>query len=302
MMGMVFSAGGVLLFAFSILTSKVYLGYSFIWLILMVFTSLQLWSLMAVLEAFRLKRTSFTWRILYLFYPLVVGMAFPFIVLFYFADQLYLVSRTGIAISALRKSSIQHKFIPFIYRGNYYVEIWMPLSLIVVLFSTIKLVNLATMATLWFVIVLVLFEIFVISYLFLTPVVAILRERTKYKDSKANLKPIDVTNLVSIVDEFSTKRYRLDLIYTILEKQFLIQSPTNLSRLRMLIAFLQTILASQYSSKNFDYLIKVDKELAHALGYVDQNSYKVTNFWDEDQLDLICKLLEQLQRTSIKGV
>jgi ABC-type transport system involved in Fe-S cluster assembly fused permease/ATPase subunit len=201
----------------------------------------------------------------------------------------------------LKKSPIQHKFIPFIYRGNYYLELWMPISLIAILFLIIKLVSLATMAAIWLVVILVLFEFFTIAYLFITPVLAILREHAKYKDAKAKLKPLDVIRLVNVVDEFSTKRYRMDLIYTALEKQYLISSPVNLSRLRILIAFLQTILASQYSAQNFTYLVEIDKDLAHTLGYVDQNNYKVANYWDEDQLDLFCKMLEQLRQVSIRG-
>ncbi len=301
MMGIIFSTGGVLLFVFSIFNSKVYLDNSYIWLILLAFASFQLWPLAAVVEAFRLNHTSPTWRALYLFYPLVIGLAFPFVMLFYLADQLYLISRSGVALQVLKKSPIRSKFIPFIYSGNYYLELWMPISLIAVLFLVIKLINLATMAALWLVLILVFFEIFMVFYMFITPVVSILREHAKYKESKAKLKPLDVLHLVSIVEEFSTKRYRLDLIYTVLERQYLLPSSTNLSRLRILIAFLQTILASQYSAQNFTYLVEIDKELAYALGYVDQGTYKAANNWDEDQLDILCKMLEQLQQTSRKS-
>jgi hypothetical protein len=177
----------------------------------------------------------------------------------------------------------------------------MPLSLAFILALVIKLMSLASMATLWLVLILIAFEAFALVYLFLMPILAIFREKAKYKDARKNLKQLDVVSFTSMVEEFRTKRYRMDLIHTVLEKQYLSPTTPNVTQLRILIAFIQTVLASQYTAQNFKNLIEIDKDLVFALGYVDEENYRVVNHWDEDQLDLLCKLLEQLQQTSVKN-
>jgi hypothetical protein len=134
------------------------------------------------------------------------------------------------------------------------------------------------------------------------PILAIFREKARHKDARRNIKQLDSASFVSMIEGFKTKRYRLDLMRAVLEKQYLSPTPPNVARLRILIAFIQTILASQYTAQNFKRLVEIDKDLASALGYVNEENYKVVNHWDEDQLDLLCKLLEQLQQASAKSI
>jgi hypothetical protein len=103
---------------------------------------------------------------------------------------------------------------------------------------------------------------------------------------------------VRLVEGLTNRRYRSQLIYSILDKAYLIPSPENIARLRILIAFIQTSLANEYTAQNFKGLVEIDRELATALGYIDENHYPSNNCWNEDQLDLLCKMLEQLREVT----
>ena len=300
-MGLIFSLGGVLLFVSVVITAKLYAINDYVWIILVIFSSFQLWSLMATLETFQIKRASFAWRLLYFFYPVGASFVFPIVVILYLLDQFYLISRAGLLVSVLKTSRIRNKFIPFLYRGNYYSELWMPVSLAIVVTLSLGVISLAANAAISLVVVLMFFEIAVMVYLFLMPAIVILKERSEYHIAKRNLKRMDMLSFVSIVEQLKTKRYRLSLIFTVLDKQYIIPSDENLKRLRLLISFIQMVLSSEYTAQNFKYLVSIDQDLAKALGYIDQDTCQTINYWDEDQLDTFCKLLEQLQKTTIRS-
>lgn len=295
-MGLIFSLGGVCVFIAITFSLRLYNQDKIIWAILAIYSSFQLWALMATLEVFRLKRTSLLWALMYFFYPLVVAFVFPVVLLVYLADQLYLISRLGVAYKVLKTSPIRARFIPFLYRSNHYAELWMPAILMLILAVTFSVVGLAASAAIRLVIVLVIFEVLVVFYLFVVPIIVIFNERAAYHAAMQSLQLINLVPLVEMIGKLRTKRYRLNLLFTVLEKQYLIPSTENLNRLRVLIAFVQTVLSSQYSGQNFEDLVLVDKSLAQALGYVEENAYDLPSYWDEDQLDLLCKILEQMQK------
>ena len=295
-LGLIFSVAAVVVFVTVIFSMQLYQHNAAIWATLGVFSSLQLWCLMATLEIFQLKRTNWLWAVLYFLYPFVLGFAFPVVLFLYLADQLYLVTRAGIALSVLKTSPIRTQFFPFLYRSNRYSELWMPGILALVLTLTFSLVSLAASAAIGLVIVLVSFEVLVFGYLFLAPAIVILRERATYLAALRSLKRMDLLPLLESIGKLQTKRYRLSLLYAVLNKQFLTPSAVNIQRLRLLIAYTQMVLSSQYAMQNFKELLGVDPELARALGYVEKDGYESPSYWDEDQLDLTCKILEQLQK------
>lgn len=296
--GSLFSMAGIVLFIIAILSSKLYLVYPYIWVSLILFVSLQLWSLMATLETFRLKRTSVGWRLVYFLYPLGLILVFPFLFALYLLDQLYLVSRTGMATRVLMKSKIRERFIPFIYWGNYYAELWMPAPLILFLIVMIGFNSLMTSAADWFLVTLIGIVLLLLTYLFLRPVMAFFREWRKYTAAKKDLKRLDICSFIRLVEELTNRRYRSHLMRFVLDRGYLIPAQANISRLRILIAFIQTSLASEYTAQNFKGLAEIDRGLAVALGYIDENNYPLSNNWDENQLDLLCKTLEQLREVS----
>lgn len=295
-MGMIFTVGGVCVFIVITFSLQLYHRYETIWTTLAIYTAFQLWALMAILEVFRLKRTSWLWAGLYFLYPLVVVFVFPVVLLLYFADQLYLVSRMGVVYQLLKTSPIRTRLIPFLYRSNHYAELWMPGILMVGLASAFSMVGLAASAAIWLVGILVGFEVLVIIYLFVVPVLVIFKERSTYHATMQNLKRMDLLPILERIVTLKTKRYRLNLLFTVLEKQYLVPSSDNLNRLRVLIAFVQMVLSSQYTGQNFQDLVRVDKPLAQALGYLEDSAVAPPSYWDEDQLDLLCKILEQLQK------
>ena len=298
LIGSMFSLGGVVLFLIAIFDSKLYLTQPYIWLSLSLFASFQLWSMVAILETFRLKRTSPGWRLLYFFYPLWLSLLLPFEFALYLLDQLYLVSRAGIAIPLLMKSRIRQRFIPFIYWGNYYPELWMPASLILFLALMIALNGLMASTADWFLSTLIGVVLLIIVYLFIRPLMVFAREWRKYMAAREDLKRLDLCSFVRLVEGITNRRYRAQLIRSILDKGFLVPSAANISRLRVLIAFIQTSLASEYTAQNFKGLVEIDRELAVALGYVNENNYPASNYWNESQLDLLCKMLEQLREST----
>jgi hypothetical protein len=220
----------------------------------------------------------------------------PLILLLYLVDQLYLVSRLGIVYKVLKTSPIRTRLIPFLYRSNYYSELWMPATLILWLAAVFGVVGLAASAAVGLVILLVGFEVVVMVYLFAVPVFVIFKERATYHTAMQGLKRIDLLPLLEMLGKLQTKRYRLHLLFNVLEKQYLIPSNENLNRLRVLIAFVQMVLSSQYSGQNFKELVMVDKSLAQTLGYAEEDTYGPPSYWDEDQIDLLCRILEQLQK------
>jgi hypothetical protein len=296
--GSMFSVGGIALFIFVILSSKLDVTHPYVWVSLILFASFQLWPLIATLEAFRLKRTSPAWRLIYFLYPAGLSLVFPVVFAIYLLDQCYLVSRMGITVPVLMKSKIREQFVPFLYRGNHYAELWMPAPLMLILIVTLTLGSLLNTAAVWFVVMFVTIELLILGYLFFRPVMLFVKERRKYTAAKKSLKRVDIGLFVSMVEEITNRRYRSQLIYSVLDKGYLIPSPANISRLRILIAFIQTSLANEYTAQNFKGLVRIDRELAVALGYVDENNYPSTNYWNEDQLDLLCRMLEQMQKVT----
>lgn len=294
-MGLIFSVGGVCVFIAITFSLQLYQKGEAIWITLAIYASFQLWALMATLEAFRLKRTSWLWIGLYFLYPLVAAFVIPVVLLLYLADQFYLISRLGVAYKALKTSPVRTRLIPFLYRSNHYAELWMPGILILWLAGVFSLVGLAASAAIWLVILLVSFEILVVIYLFIVPVIVILKERAAYHAAMQGLKRTDLLPILEMIGGLKTRRYRLNLLYAVLEKQYLVPSSENLNRLRVLIAFIQMVLSSQYSGQNFNHLVLVDKPLAQVLGY-DESTNEPPSYWDEEQLDLLCKILEQMQK------
>lgn len=176
----------------------------------------------------------------------------------------------------------------------------MPAPLILVLIATMTFNSLVADAARWFLVALIGIVLLIFAYLFLRPVMLFVRERRKYTSAKKDLKRLDLCSFVKLVEGITNRRYRAQLIYSVLDKGYLIPSPANISRLRILIAFMQTSLANEYTAQNFKGLVEIDKDLAIALGYVDENTYPLRNNWDESQLDLLCKMLEQLREASEK--
>lgn len=300
LVGSMFSLGSVILFIIGIFSLKLYLVYPYIWLSLLLFASLQLWPLVAILETFRLKRTSLSWRLGYFFYPLGLSLVLPFVCGLYLLDEFYLISRAGIAARVFMKSKIRERFIPFIYWGNYYAELWMPAPLILFVLLIIALNGLMAAAADWLLVTLTGIVLLIIAYLFLSPVTLFVREWRKYTAAQKDVKRLDICSFVGLVEEITNRRYRSQLIRSVLDRGYLIPVPANISRLRILIAFIQTSLASEYTAQNFKGLVGIDRELAVALGYIDENNYPVSNNWDENQLDLLCKMLEQSREMSEK--
>jgi hypothetical protein len=295
--GTMLSMAGIALFLIFILSSRLYISYPYIWISLITFACLQLWSLMATLEAFRLRRTSLVWRFIYFLYPLVLSLTFPIALGFYLLDEFYLLSRAGIGLQALRKSRIRDRFFRFMYRGNYYAELWMPallLPLVLVIFVFSELISTAAV---WLVAGFVVLELLIFAFLLSKPVMLFVREWKKFETARNNLQRLNTDALVSAVEELSNRRYRSQLIHSVIEKGYLIPSSENISRLRVLIAFIQTSLANEYSAQNFKGLVEIDRQLAVSLGYVDESTYPASNNWDEEQLDLLCKMLDQLRKT-----
>ena len=112
------------------------------------------------------------------------------------------------------------------------------------------------------------------------------------------LNRLDILTFIHLIEGVKNRRLRSLLIRSIFDKGYLASSPSNVSRLRILIAFIQTSLASEYTAQNFKGLVEIDKEMATALGYVDENNYPLKNHWNEDHLDLLCRMLEQMQKAT----
>ncbi|HEX2994764.1 MAG TPA: NACHT domain-containing protein [Anaerolineales bacterium] len=298
LVGSLFSIGGIVLFLFYILLAKLYIPHPYIWITLLIFASLQLWSLVGAWEAFRLARTSLGWRLMYFFYPLILSVVFPIALVLYLLDHLYLASRTGIAAQILMKSRIRQRFIPFMYSGNFYAELWMPAPLMMVLVVALAFNSLAATAEAWFLLAWIGIALLVFGYLLGSPMLVFAKEWQTYTTAQKGLTRMDVCAFVKIVEEITNNRHRSQLIYSVLDKGYLIPSPANLARLRVLIAYLQTTLASEYTVQNLQGLAEIDRELAVALGYVDENNYPPSNNWDEAQLDLLCRMLEQLRKVA----
>ena len=295
LVGSMSSVGGIVLFAYAVFNLKLYITHPYIWVSLVAFASFQLWSLIATLEALRLKRTSIAWRLTYFFYPVGLSFLSPFPVLIYLADQLYLVSRMGIAISLLRKSQIREQFIPFLYRGNYYADLWMPLPLLLILIVTLVLNNMLTsVAVEW---VIVSLGALFLAYLFGRPLILFIGERKKCMTAMKSLNRLDMLTFIRLIEGVKNRRLRSLLIHSVFDKGYLVPSSANVSRLRIFIAFIQTSLASEYTAQNFKGLVEIDKEMATTLGYMDEDNYPLTNHWNEDHLDLLCRMLEQMQKT-----
>ncbi len=296
LMGNMVSVGGFLLFGYAVYKLELYVNYPYVWVTLIVFFSFQLWSLIATIEALRLKRTSVVWRLLYFFYPVGLGFLSPFPLILYLADQLYIFSRMDIAIGWLRKSPIRDQFIPFMYGGNYYADLWMPIPLLLILAVTLELNTFQTSAGIELVVVII--GVLFFAYLFGLPLIHFMGERETYTNAVKNLNRLDMLEFINLVERVRNRRLRSLLIHSIFDKGYVVASPLNASRLRILIAFIQTSLASEYTAQNFKGLVEVDSEVAAALGYIDENNYPLKNHWNEDHLDLLCRMLEQMQKAT----
>ena len=263
---------------------------------MIVFVSFQLWSLIATIEALRLKRTSIVWRLLYFFYPVVLVFLSPFPLILYLADQLYIFSRMDIAIGWLRKSQIRDQFVPFMYGGNYYADLWMPFPLLLILGMTLVFNTFQTSAGIEMVVVIIGALLF--AYLFGLPLIRFMGEREKYTNAVKDLNRLDALEFINLVEKVKNRRLRSLLIRSVFDKGYVVASPLNASRLRILIAFIQTSLASEYTAQSFKGLVEVDREMATTLGYIDENNYPQKNHWNEDHLDLLCRMLEQMQKAT----
>ena len=130
------------------------------------------------------------------------------------------------------------------------------------------------------------------------PLTLFMAEQNKYMAAMKKISRMDILTFISLVEEIKNRRLRALLIRSVFDKGYLTVSAENVSKLRILIAFIQTSLASEYTAQNFKGLVEINKEMASALGYVDESNYPLTNHWSEEHLDLLCRMLEQMQKAT----
>jgi hypothetical protein len=262
---------------------------------LFIITLLQAWVLVAIIEIANLKRTSLRWQFVYFAYPIYFGILLPYFLTVYLGEQFYIVSRLGIAIRALQKREKPSKILSLLM--SRYIELAL---LPILLVSLLVLLLILTNTLIMYVIVglFAVLELGFILYWIFTGLKYVGKEENLFKVLMEKLERLDVIKLITTIESLATKSYRTKLIRAVIDKQLLDASSSNITRLRNVVAFVQSTLDCPYSLTHFEQLILLDRELAIAFGYTDSDNFRTENNWNVEQLDLLCKLTEQIQQST----
>jgi hypothetical protein len=217
--------------------------------------------------------------------------------LVYLADQIYVLSSLGIIISELRRKQITVKTVFSVVFEAKYLILSMPIFLAISL-PLITAFFAMENVSLIFIAVLGGAETLIFVYFILAALLVSIKERRQVENIKRHLTELNLIQFVKILGSLTGKTYRQELIRIIFTKQLLISTDVNLIRLRNLIAFVQATFGNPHTLEQFEQLRAIDNELVLALGFVNANDFGVENYWSAEQLDLLCKMLEQIQQLS----
>jgi hypothetical protein len=265
---------------------------------LLLYVCLQSWIFIAVIEAGYLKRTSLAWLVLFFFYPVIIFALVPFLVITLVGDYIYMFSRLGVAIDEFKKRG-DRKIIRVMM--SKYQDLSLPFYAIVmfiVIRGLLLLINNFGFIVVFLGVVVALVEVFFVMKVIINFLTVTIKEEKMYRAISGQLNQVNFIEFVKIISSLTNNKFRTRIIQTIIEKRSFEATNENYLQLRSLIAFVQANIKNSYTLDQYATKVATfDTALAAAISSSDNNKSKREYYWTAEQLDLLCKLLEQLQQS-----
>lgn len=268
----------------------------------MLILALNIWSTIALVEAFTGKRTHPIWWILFLLYPLFIVPAFVALAvwqiiffIFIIGDNLFLITRFPLIIQKLAKErSLKPNVIVHIVSKYVSLTIFLPslMFIPIILFLSPYILNYVFGGGL----------VVFLLYMFYKTGISMLKEKfelKKHNMSELESTSIDLNEFVEYLQLFNSRVVRIKIINEAIERQLITRSQENEGHLRNLISFVQAVL-NENLINHYRYLKTIDPSLISSLGFGDLSEKPPKKVvWDQEQLDQLCSLLDQTRTSNI---